>query len=180
MSIPSFSNSFQPWTLIGIWRDTPAPVVQTSRHQRLKGESSLPRAWPSRRGISLGPAQRGDLLVLSSLTLRGPASSWELSSKFRQGLRPQPRAGLTQSPGPLPGSDALRWPLCHSGLNAVPSALFPALEVSIVMQPLTCVCLEAPSLRLDRTFICTFISSAIRTQPESWALGIMCSAFAVV
>lgn len=132
MSIPSFSNSFQPWTLIGIWRDTPAPVVQTSRHQRLKGESSLPRAWPSQRGISLGPAQRGDLLVLSSLTLRGPASSWELSSKFRQGLRPQPRAGLTQSPGPLPGSDALRWPLCHSGLNAVPGALFPALEVSIV------------------------------------------------
>ena len=80
MSVPSFSNNFQPWTLIGIWRDTPAPVVQTSRHQRLKGESSLPRTWPSQPGVEPRPCvvrrPSGPLIT------DAPRSSFLLGTQF--------------------------------------------------------------------------------------------------
>ena len=56
VSVHGFSISFQPWTAIGIWRNTPVRVLQISRCQRLKGESSLPRARGSQPGVELSEA----------------------------------------------------------------------------------------------------------------------------
>ena len=133
------------------------------------------------------PCWRGDPPVLSSLTLRGPASSWGLSSKCRQGVRPQPRAGAHLEPWapfwlrcPAAASVSLlleccpgrgpRYPLSCPGSTLCPSSVEAASYLGCVWK-LPASIWTRPSSAL---------ASVRHAHPEFRGLSIVCSAFVVV